>query len=179
VIGAALIGSLAAGTRPLGIASWITLLRVAIVAAAVPIGLACPVPAAVALLAAALLDFLDGALARRLRQATAAGARLDVEADAYFVAATSLLVIALGRAGEWVLIPALLRPLLVLFRTKSRITVERRTAGGRAAFGVVAAGLIATCASPHWLPRAVLMAGVAAVGASFAVDFRLVLARKP
>lgn len=63
---------------------------------------------------AALLDALDGALARRLRVASAFGARFDMETDGLFVGVLALLVWQLDRAGPWVLIGGLLRPALLL-----------------------------------------------------------------
>lgn len=63
---------------------------------------------------AALLDALDGALARRLRGATEFGARFDMETDGLFVGVLALLVWHMDRAGAWVLIGGLLRPALLL-----------------------------------------------------------------
>lgn len=64
--------------------------------------------------AAALLDGLDGWLARRLRIATPYGARFDMETDALLVLVLSALVLQLGKAGPWVLVSGLLRYAFVL-----------------------------------------------------------------
>ena len=52
----------------------------------------------------ALLDGVDGWLARRSGMTSAFGARFDVETDALFVMAMSILVWQHGKAGAWVLL---------------------------------------------------------------------------
>ena len=54
-------------------------------------------------LAAVALDGVDGAVARRLHCATAAGARFDMELDALLLLVLALWVVLLGQAGLWVL----------------------------------------------------------------------------
>jgi phosphatidylglycerophosphate synthase len=55
------------------------------------------------------LDAVDGWVARRLALASDFGARFDMEVDALFILALSLLSYAMGRAGGWVLLAGLLR----------------------------------------------------------------------
>ncbi|WP_326540865.1 CDP-alcohol phosphatidyltransferase family protein [Pseudorhodoferax sp.] len=52
---------------------------------------------------AATLDAVDGPLARRSGQASAFGARFDMETDALLILVLSVLVLQFGKAGAWVL----------------------------------------------------------------------------
>lgn len=63
---------------------------------------------------AALLDALDGPLARHDGAASDFGARFDMETDALLVLVLSLLVLHLDKAGAWVLAAGLMRYLFVL-----------------------------------------------------------------
>lgn len=57
----------------------------------------------------ALLDAVDGTLARRSGLASRFGAAFDMETDAAFVLVLSALVLQAGQAGAWVLIAGLMR----------------------------------------------------------------------
>jgi phosphatidylglycerophosphate synthase len=61
-----------------------------------------------------LLDGADGWTARRTGMASPFGARFDMEVDALFVLALTMLVARAGIAGGWVVISGLLRYLFVL-----------------------------------------------------------------
>jgi len=63
---------------------------------------------------AALLDALDGPLARHDGLASDFGARFDMETDALLVLVLSLLVLHFDKAGAWVLAAGLMRYLFVL-----------------------------------------------------------------
>ncbi|MEO1482681.1 MAG: CDP-alcohol phosphatidyltransferase family protein [Myxococcota bacterium] len=63
--------------------------------------------------AALALDGVDGWLARKLGQASAFGARFDMETDALFVMILSLHVWWSGAAGAWVLLIGAMRYLFV------------------------------------------------------------------
>lgn len=102
-----------------GAANRVTLVRMATVAA-LGAGVGEPVLAAggppaaawavvVAATVAALLDAVDGALARRSGLASAFGARFDMETDAAFTLVLAALVHHAGQAGAWVLAAGLLR----------------------------------------------------------------------
>jgi phosphatidylglycerophosphate synthase len=58
---------------------------------------------------AAVLDGVDGWLARRTGTATAFGARFDMETDALMILVLSILVWRHGKAGVWVLAGGLMR----------------------------------------------------------------------
>ncbi len=57
----------------------------------------------------ALLDAVDGALARRSGLASAFGARFDMETDAAFTLVLCALVVQAGQAGSWILASGLMR----------------------------------------------------------------------
>jgi phosphatidylglycerophosphate synthase len=115
--GAALLVAGLAGHDPqrhFGAANQVTLLRAALVAMLVAaIGTADParLAAGATLIAtvAAVLDGVDGWLARRLRIESRYGARFDMETDALFVLVLCVLVWQSGKAGYWVLLIGLLR----------------------------------------------------------------------
>ncbi len=97
--------------RRFGAANRVTLLRLALVlgllAAATQPALAGSAARAWALVAiatlAALLDAVDGALARASGLASDFGARFDMETDALLMLVLCLLLLRLGQAGAWVL----------------------------------------------------------------------------
>ncbi|MGC1457733.1 MAG: CDP-alcohol phosphatidyltransferase family protein [Steroidobacteraceae bacterium] len=62
----------------------------------------------------AVLDGVDGWLARRTRMASDFGARFDMETDALLIMVLALLAWQLGKAGVWVLASGLLRYLFVV-----------------------------------------------------------------
>ena len=101
--------------RPFGIANRITLLRgllaafpaALLVSPSVP-ELAVWVIGGIAAIAA-LLDAVDGWLARRLAECSRFGERFDLEVDAALVLVLSALVWHLDKAGAWVLLSGLLR----------------------------------------------------------------------
>jgi phosphatidylglycerophosphate synthase len=97
-----------------GPANHITLVRLCLLAAIAGL-LGEPATATVAWLAiggaiaSAVLDGVDGALARRRHVASAFGARFDMETDAMLILVLSLLVWRHGKAGAWVLASGLMR----------------------------------------------------------------------
>jgi phosphatidylglycerophosphate synthase len=64
---------------------------------------------AAAALLALILDGVDGHLARRTNSASKFGARFDMELDALFILGLCLMVLAIGKAGAWVLALGLMR----------------------------------------------------------------------
>ncbi|MGJ7507821.1 CDP-alcohol phosphatidyltransferase family protein [Variovorax sp. GT1P44] len=106
--------------RRFGLANRVTLVRLALIALlAAGIGEASP-DAAIAwavvaiATAAALLDALDGPLARARGFASEFGARFDMETDALMVLVLCLLVLHFDKAGAWILAAGLMRYVFVL-----------------------------------------------------------------
>jgi phosphatidylglycerophosphate synthase len=64
---------------------------------------------ATAALLALILDGVDGHLARCTNSASEFGARFDMELDALFILGLCLMVLAIGKAGAWVLALGLMR----------------------------------------------------------------------
>jgi phosphatidylglycerophosphate synthase len=62
---------------------------------------------------AALLDGIDGWVARRTGTVTAFGTRFDMETDAALILVLAILVWQYGKAGPWVLLSGLLRYLFI------------------------------------------------------------------
>lgn len=58
---------------------------------------------------ALVLDGVDGYVARRLGLTSTFGARFDMEVDALLILVLSVMALALGKAGVWVLLSGLLR----------------------------------------------------------------------
>jgi phosphatidylglycerophosphate synthase len=99
---------------PIGTANLVTAVRAVLVAAIAAAGLATPAPRVAATVVvvgtvAALLDLLDGWLARRTGTATAFGARFDMEVDAALILTLSWLLWRFGVTGPWVLLSGLMR----------------------------------------------------------------------
>lgn len=125
-------------------------------------------------LGALMLDGIDGRLARRLGQASAFGARFDMETDAATLLGLSLLVWLCGQAGPWVLASGLMRYIFVLGSwvwpvLAAPLPPRKR----RQAICVVqTAALILAVAppiSPVWA-ASLCLAAVALLSYSFAVD---------
>jgi phosphatidylglycerophosphate synthase len=126
-IGFALLGAWAVlgylpGRHPhprFGAANAVTLARGVVAAllgalVVVPAGFGVSVLATVAGTVAAVLDGVDGRMARRRGVASVFGARFDMETDALLVLALAVLAWRWDRAGAWVLLSGLLRYAFVL-----------------------------------------------------------------
>src|SRR3954470_13125976 len=101
-----------------GIANYITAARAALVGAAImKIGKSPSLESVWSLVGMAItvtvLDGVDGWAARRFGQASAFGARFDMEVDALLIMALSVLAWTWDKAGAWVLLSGLLRYLFV------------------------------------------------------------------
>ncbi len=99
---------------PIGTANLVTAVRAVLVTGVAAAGLAAPttrVAATVVVVGtvAALLDLVDGWLARRTGTATTFGARFDMEVDAALILVLSWLVWRFGVTGPWVLLSGLMR----------------------------------------------------------------------
>jgi phosphatidylglycerophosphate synthase len=101
-----------------GAANIVTTLRAALVAATAALIVEPPAPvvagaAAGLALIVALLDGVDGWLARRTQMASPFGARFDMEVDALLILVLSILAWTLGKAGPWVVLAGAMRYLFV------------------------------------------------------------------
>jgi phosphatidylglycerophosphate synthase len=176
--------------RRFGAANGITLLRLALVALlAAGVGepaLQTPLLAwCVVVLATvdALLDAADGAIARRRGQASDFGARFDMETDALLIAVLSVLVLALDKAGAWVLAAGAMRYAFVLaavawpwLAAPLPPSVRRKTVC------VVQIVTLIICLAPIVTPRWAGMiagAGLAALVYSFGADILGLARRRP
>ena len=97
-----------------GAANRVTALRAAIVSLVGSLVTEPNIPAAAAAACAAglfvtALDGVDGWLARRIGNASAFGARFDMEVDALLILALSLLAWQYGKAGAWIVVAGALR----------------------------------------------------------------------
>jgi phosphatidylglycerophosphate synthase len=165
-------------THRLGPADWVTLVRATLavgIAALVADSFAeaAPVVLLVALAAVALaLDAIDGAVARRSKTASALGARLDGEVDAFLILVLSVYVSR--SAGAWVLAIGAAR--YVFLAAGWFLPWLREPLPPRHWRKVVAAtqGIVLTVAAADILPRALnqaaLVVALALLGESFGRD---------
>lgn len=162
-----------------GAANRVTLARLALIALlAATIGE--PVDDAVAwgsivvATSAALLDALDGPLARRSGLASEFGARFDMECDALLVLVLSLLVLHAGKAGAWIVAAGLMRYLFVLAaRPWPWLARTLPPSQRRKTVCVVQITSLVVCLGPiialPW-SQALAAASLALLAASFAID---------
>ena len=142
----------------------------------VPVDLGLAWAATLTAAVAALLDGVDGAVARRIGQHSEFGARFDMETDGAFVLLLSLLVWHMNKAGIWVVLCGVMRPALLL-AMRGWPLLGRPLAPSSRRRQVAALQMvllpIALCplVSP---PVATLLCAVAVVSllASFAIDIR-------
>jgi phosphatidylglycerophosphate synthase len=120
------------------------------------------------------LDGVDGLVARARGEASAFGARFDVETDAAMLAVLSVAVAALGIAGWWVLAIGALRYAYVttsLFVPALRIPLPYRYSGKviavAQAVALLAALTFRQTQGEHWVSTAFLLAGLASLCWSF------------
>jgi phosphatidylglycerophosphate synthase len=175
--------------RGFGLANAITLVRAAgtavFFALALEPGLAAAsrwaaVAGAVALFA---LDGLDGWAARRRGEASAFGARFDMEVDAALILALAALATGLGKAGPWVLGLGLMRYGFVLAGRVAPALARPLPPSRRrsAVCGLQVAALALVLAPPLAPPLspALLATAFAALAWSFAVDVAWLVRRAP
>ncbi|MBA4267430.1 MAG: CDP-alcohol phosphatidyltransferase [Comamonadaceae bacterium] len=124
----------------------------------------------------ALLDAVDGHLARRSGLASAFGARFDMETDAFFVLVLCALVVQAGQAGAWVLASGLMRYAFVgAARVWPWLSGPLQPSKRRQTVCVVQITTLIVCLGPIISPPvATTLAAVslAMLAASFAIDVR-------
>lgn len=182
----AIVSALALGTvgahhpfSRIGPANQITLFRAALVAAAVgQVGEPASVRAAWLAVGitglAAILDGVDGWLARRSGHSSAFGARFDMETDALLILGLSVLVWQHGKAGLWVLACGSMR---YVFVACTRLVpwmggpLRSTLRGKTVAIGqLVGLGAALSPAVPSPYSNVTSAVTLAALGWSFAVD---------
>ena len=118
----------------LGVANLVTTLRLSMtLALLVGHGRFADTIVALTALSILVLDGVDGYLARRYDAASEFGARYDVEADSLFVIALSVILLARGVTGPWVLVAGLWRYFYIL----AGLIVPRPAEAPRTLFGRV------------------------------------------
>ena len=124
----------------------------------------------------AVLDGVDGFLARRTGLTSAFGARFDMETDAFFILVLSALVWSTGNAGPWILTAGSLRYLFVaagwvLPWMRAPLTPTRR---GKTMAVAQMVGLLVALGPIIPVPLRAWAAGLTLAGLvwSFAVDVR-------
>ena len=122
------------------------------------------------------LDGVDGALARGRQEATAFGARFDMETDALLILMLAALAWQHGKAGPWVLAAGLLRYLFVAASWASpmlgaQLPPSRRRQAVCVVQIVSLLGALTPLVVPPW-SAALALAGLVALVWSFAVDVR-------
>ncbi len=139
------------------------------------LGASAVLPTAPAFAIVLVLDAVDGAVARRLGEASDFGAQFDMETDALFVAVLSVTSLVAG-APLWVLGFGALRYVLVLARVvfPGQATRERRTSFGRVAYLVAVLTLLGSLlVGPSVAATAMLAVGLAGLVVSFFEDFAM------
>lgn len=130
----------------------------------------------------ALLDLVDGPIARRTARTSAFGARFDMETDAFLILTLSVLVWSTDKAGPWIVAAGLMRYafiasgwLLPWMRADLPPSVRRQAVCVVQVVALIAA--LAPVVTPP-LSTVVSAAGLAMLTWSFAVDTAW-LARRP
>ena len=171
--------------RPFGAANWVTLVRAifatALLAVAasnlvfgIAIGAGLRWELVVGASLALLLDGVDGRLARQLGEASAFGARFDLETDALTMLALALLVWVVNQAGAWVLLSGLMRYIFVIGgRFWPGLAMPLPPSKRRQSSCVVQLVALIIALAPPVVPRwgeVVCLIGLGFLGYSFVVD---------
>ncbi|MEM9675354.1 MAG: CDP-alcohol phosphatidyltransferase family protein [Cyclobacteriaceae bacterium] len=121
-----------------------------------------------------VLDGLDGYYARKYQTTSIFGDVFDKETDAFFVLTYGVIIVSLGLAGSWVLLPGLLRygyVIILAYIDKppnpSDYSYRRRFVGMW-----MMGTLLAPFVVPAWMYVPGLIAAIAMTLYSFAIDLR-------
>ena len=157
----------------------VTLLRIAVAATCVLYPVESGSVRCLAGLLFVLLDFADGALARRLNQASAVGSLLDEEADAFGTLVASAELIRLGLAPRWLAVhQGCAHYLFVVFMRALCPGFEwhmpfARTVEGIMGVCLVGASVAHAAHAPGWLSYSMGLAGCSINAASFGLSYAL------
>jgi phosphatidylglycerophosphate synthase len=131
----------------------------------------------------ALLDAVDGVLARRSGLSSAFGARFDMETDAAFTLVLCMLVTQTGQAGPWILAAGLMRyGFVVAALAWPWLSAPLPPSKRRQTVCVVQITTLIVCLAPIVPP--LLATGLAAISLtlltlSFATDVRTLARERP
>ncbi len=131
----------------------------------------------------ALLDAVDGALARRSGMASAFGARFDMETDAAFTLVLCALVVQAAQVGPWILASGLMRYAFVAAALAwpwlgGPLPPSQR----RQAVCVIQIATLIVCLAPivpPWLATGLAAISLAVLTLSFATDVRTLARQRP
>jgi len=98
---------------PVGVANLITGIRLVLALGLWLVWTGAPWTSVAIATVGALLDAVDGPLARRRGEVSRFGARFDMEVDAFLIVTLSVLGWRMGKAGAWVLLSGAMRYLFV------------------------------------------------------------------
>jgi phosphatidylglycerophosphate synthase len=131
----------------------------------------------------AMLDAVDGALARRSGLASAFGARFDMETDAAFTLVLCVLVVQAGQAGPWILASGLMRYAFVAAAfVWPWLNGPLRPSKRRQTVCVVQITTLIVCLGPivpPLLASALAAVSLALLTLSFAIDVRALARQRP
>ena len=131
----------------------------------------------------AVLDAVDGALARRSGLTSAFGARFDMETDAAFTLVLCALVLQAGQAGPWVLASGLMRYAFVAAaRAWPWLDAPLAPSKRRQTVCVIQITTLIVCLGPivpPWLASALAALSLALLTLSFAIDVRTLAQQRP
>jgi phosphatidylglycerophosphate synthase len=173
--------------RSIGAANLVTIARGTVIAFLAALigeqgGLYVQVVALTLATAAAVMDGVDGWLARRMKMASAFGARFDMEADALFVLVLSAWALQLGKAGVWVIACGALRYAFVLGGWLVRSLRAPLPPGMRrkviAAIQMVALLVVIAPFVPPSVSAPIAAASLFVLSISFLIDIALLLRRR-
>jgi phosphatidylglycerophosphate synthase len=124
----------------------------------------------------ALLDAVDGHLARRSGLSSSWGARFDMESDAFYILVLCVLVVQAGQVGPWILASGLMRYAFVAAANVwpwlgGPLAPSRR----RQTVCVVQVTALIVCLGPiipPWLATLIAAGSLVLLSASFAIDIR-------
>ncbi len=132
--------------------------------------------------ASALLDAVDGPLARRDGLASEFGARFDMETDAFFTLVLCALVVQAGQAGAWVLAGGLMRYAFVAAaRAWPWLSGNLPPSRRRQAVCVAQITVLIVCLGPIVPPdlaRGLAAGSLALLTLSFGIDVRYLARRR-
>lgn len=131
----------------------------------------------------ALLDAVDGHLARRSGMASRFGARFDMETDAFFTLVLCALVVQAGQAGPWLLASGLMRYAFVgAAGLWPWLSADLPPSRRRQAVCVVQITTLIVCLGPIVPPElatALAALSLALLAASFAIDILALSRQRP